>query len=116
MSKYTKPGSWHKLVEGILYTNTKPLTWEVGSKGSNLFVTVPTGTMFDVTVPWVFRWLFDPHDERYLKGAALHDELLRIGWDRATSGAIFHEALKADKVAAWKRLIMWTAVTLFKYR
>jgi hypothetical protein len=115
MSSYTKPGEWCKPVTGILYTVTKPLSWEVGVKGSGLVVKVPVGTTFDVSIPVGLRWLFDPHNPAYLKAAALHDELLRRGWSRPTAGAEFHEALRADKVAAWRRLVMWLAVSLFKF-
>ena len=40
----------------------------------------------------------------------------QIGREPPTAGAEFHEALKADKVALWRRLSMWLAVSLFKYR
>lgn len=99
-----------------MYRVEKPLSWEVGVKGSGLIVTVPKGTVFDVSIPVGLRWLFDPHNPHYLKAAALHDELLRRKWARTTAGAEFHEALKADRVATWRRLVMWLAVSLFKYR
>lgn len=115
MSAYTNPGRWCIPVGGIDYRVEKPLMWEVGTKGSGLIVTVPKGTVFDVSIPVGLRWLFDPHNPHYLKAAALHDELLRRGWARTTAGAEFHEALKADGVALWRRLSMWLAVSLFKY-
>lgn len=116
MSAYTNPGEWYRHIGGIKYETTRPLIWEVGRKGSGVIVTVPQGTAFDVSIPAIMRWLFNPHDPHYLKAAALHDELLRRGWDRLTSGAQFHEALKADGVALWRRLVMWMAVSLFKFR
>lgn len=115
MSKYTNPGDWCVPVGGILYRVDVPLTWEVGVKGSGLTITVPKGTLFDVSIPFFFRWLFDPHNSNYLKAAALHDELLKQGWARTTAGAEFHEALKADGVSLWRRLVMWLAVSLFKF-
>lgn len=116
MSAYTKAEDWCLPVGGILYQSIRPLSWEVGALGSGLIVTVPAGTVFDVSIPRGLRWLFDPHDQRYLKAAALHDVMLRRGWARTTAGAEFHEALKADEVARWRRLSMWLAVSLFKYR
>ena len=116
MSAYTHAEDWCLPVGGILYQSIRPLSWEVGAQGSGLIVTVPAGTVFDVSIPRGLRWLFDPHDPRYLKAAALHDEMLLRGWARTTAGAEFHEALKADKVAMWRRLSMWLAVSLFKYR
>lgn len=115
MSAYTSPANWCKPIGGIRYVSVKPLTWEVGVKGSGFLVTVPAGTEFDVSIPRVFRWLFDPHNPHYLKAAALHDELLRREWARTTSGAEFHEALKADGVSLWRRLVMWLAVSLFNF-
>lgn len=137
-SNYTNPGNWCKPLSGIKYISTEELIWDVGYKGSGLTVTVPTGTVFDVSIPqppkrprvfllWPF-WLvaflllklvnkvFSPHNPKFLKAAALHDTMLIQGWARTTSGAEFHEALKADNVQMWKRLIMWLAVSLFKYR
>jgi hypothetical protein len=115
MSAYTSPGLWCRPIGGIRYVSVRPLSWEVGTKNSGLIVTVPTGTEFDVSIPRGLRWLFDPHDPHYLKAAALHDELLCREWARTTSGAEFHEALRADGVARWRRLAMWLAVSLFKF-
>jgi hypothetical protein len=64
----------------------------------------------------VFRRLFDPKDHRFMKAAALHDWLLDRDWSRLTAGAIFHNALQADGVVLWRRLVMWLAVSLWKYR
>lgn len=115
MSAYTQPGDWCIPVGGLFYRVEKPLSWEVGVKGSGMIVTVPKGTIFDVSIPRGLRWLFDPHNPAYLKAAALHDDLLRRGWARTTAGAEFHEALRADGVALWRRLTMWLAVSLFKF-
>lgn len=116
MSAYTHAEDWCLPVGGILYQSIRPLSWEVGAPGSGLIVTVPAGTVFDVSIPVGLRWLFDPHNPAYLKAAALHDEMLLRGWARTTAGAEFHEALKADGVARWRRLAMWLAVSLFKYK
>jgi hypothetical protein len=37
-------------------------------------------------------------------------------WSRIEAGAIFHEALKADKVRRWKRFTMFMAVVIWKYK
>ena len=116
MSTYTKAIDWCVPVGGILYKSIKPLTWEIGTLGSGLSVTIPEGSVFDVSIPKGLRWLFNPHNQHYLKAAALHDEMLRRGWSRITAGAEFHEALKSDGVTLWRRLSMWLAVSLFKYR
>jgi hypothetical protein len=115
VSTYTKAADWYARLSGIEYLVTDALSWELGFVGSGLFVTVPTGRTFDVSIPRGLRWLFDPHDPSFLKAAALHDELLRLGWDRITAGAVFHQALKADDVSTWRRLSMWLTVSLTKY-
>ena len=116
MSAYTSPGNWCEPRSGIRYVSTQALVWEIGTKGSGLDVTVQVGAKFDVSIPRGLRCVFNPHDPHYLKAAALHDEMLRLGWDRLTAGAIFHQALKADGVTRWRRLAMWLAVSLFKYQ
>jgi len=80
-----------------------------------MFVSVPPGRTFDCSIPPAARFLFNPHYPRFLKASALHDELLLQGWDRVTSGAVFHEALKADGVGRFQRLSMWLAVSLRRY-
>ncbi|HBB81927.1 MAG TPA: hypothetical protein DC031_01320, partial [Sulfitobacter sp.] len=98
------------------YRTTRVLPWEIGRKGSGLWVEVPPGTAFDVSIPRPLWWAFDPHDPRYLKAAALHDELLKLGWDRVTAAAVFHCALVADGVPRARRLAMLLAVMLWRYR
>lgn len=119
MSAYTRAGNrapWAVRVSGIRYRTTRILPWEIGRKGSGLWVEVPPGAVFDVSIPRPLWWAFNPHDVRYLKAAALHDELLKLGWNRVTAAAVFHEALKADKVPRGRRLAMLLAVTLWRYR
>lgn len=118
MSLYTRAeicGTWAVRTGGIRYRTVSALVWEIGALGSGLVVEVPAGVVFDASIPRGIRWLFDPHDRRYLKACALHDELLRRGWSRIDAGAVFHGALLADRVPAWRRVSMWLAVSLFKY-
>lgn len=100
---------------GAGYITTAPISWEVGRKGSRLWLHVPVGTPFDVTVPRLLRWLFDPHDTRFLKAAALHDYALADGWDRVSAAAAFCDALKADGVGKAQRLLMTLAVILWRF-
>lgn len=103
-------------VDGIRYSLDAQLQWEIGRKGSALILSVPAGFVFDVSIPVWWRWLFDPNDIRYFKAAGLHDWMLKDGWSRVTAAAIFHDALAADGVPLWRRLIMFLAVALWKYR
>lgn len=115
MSAYTTPGEWCVLDYGTRYETITPLTWEIGTKGSGLKYTVPEGVLFDVSIPRPLLWAFDPHDPRYLKAACLHDRMLWDGWTRVSCGAVFNDALQADGVPVPRRLLMWLAVSLWKY-
>ncbi|WP_099867833.1 DUF1353 domain-containing protein [Pararhizobium haloflavum] len=101
-------------IGGIEYRLARSLTWHIGHEDGPP-VTVPAGFMFEVSVPVLLRWLFDPHDPAFHKAAALHDWLLENGWDRVTAGAVFHEALKADGVSLPRRLVMLLAVIIWRY-
>lgn len=116
MSAYTKHSGWFEPASGINFRTTAPVIWEVGAKGSGLAVTVPPGFVFDVSVPSALRWLFNPAERRFLKAAALHDWLLREEWTRISAAAVFHDALAADGVSRCQRLVMWLAVSLWRFR
>lgn len=117
MSDWTEaPAPFVRTGRGIDYVVAVPLVWEVGRVGSGLKVTVPQGRTFDVSVPWALRWIVSPHDPRYLKAAALHDEMLdQLGWSRVTAAAEFHEALRSEDVGRFRRLVMWLAVSLWRW-
>lgn len=114
MSRYTDAIS--VIPDGDGYKLAYAVHWDVGTTSSGLTYTVPAGFRFDVSIPWFARWIFDPHDRRFLKAAALHDHMLLSGWNRIEAGATFHEALKADRVPAWRRLTMFMTVVLWRYR
>lgn len=116
MSAYTDHVGLFEPAGGILYRTTAPILWELWRKGSGDFFTVPADTLFEVSVPAPLRWLFSPHDKRFLKGAALHDEMLKAGIDRLRAAAEFNIALRADGVGTAKRLAMFLAVALWKFR
>jgi len=116
MSAYTNLEAWYDYVEGIKYRSTRPIVWHVGFLGSGYVVEVPSGEIFDGTIPWWARAFFSPHNPKYLKAFLLHDYLLRLGWDRFSAGAVFHEALKAEGVSKTERAIMSVTVMFFKYQ
>ena len=115
MSAFTDQSDWCKR-SGAGYITTAPLSWEIGRKGSGLFLTVPQGFAFDVSVPWAFRWAFNPHDPRYRKAAALHDFALADGWDRVSAAAAFADALRVSGVGALERLAMVLGVIVWRWR
>jgi hypothetical protein len=121
MSQFTDASDWCVPVGGIDYRVTKALEWYIGSPEGRLIV-VPVGRIFNVSIPEGLRWLFSPHDPRFLKAAAIHDEMLHhLGFDRLPNGRVhaagqFHHALLVAGVPVIERLPMLLAVLLFKYR
>lgn len=93
------------------------LAWEIGHKGSGIVWRVPPRFVTDLaSIPLPARVLFDRGDARYALPAILHDHLLENGWSRVSAAGEFHEALCAAGVARWRRLIMFLAVALWRYR
>ncbi|KQT51981.1 hypothetical protein ASG43_20590 [Aureimonas sp. Leaf454] len=115
MSLYTANVQWFEPAGGIKFRTTLPIQWERGEKGSGWWFTVPAGFEFDVSIPWALRWAFRPTDPRFLKAAALHDAMLAAGIDRLRAAAEFSFALKADGVGAAERLVMFTAVAVWRW-
>lgn len=113
MSAYTRSNAVRH-IDGMKYALVAPLIWHIGTLAGPVYE-VEAGFEFDVSIPWWARWIFDPHYHAYHKAAALHDHMLIAGWNRMTAGGEFHEALKADGVAMWRRLIMFLAVVLYRY-
>lgn len=110
-----QPNNWC-VRRGPDYITTTQVTWEIGTKGSGLFLYLPAGFRFNVSVPWWAGWAFDRHDPRYLLAAALHDYALhRLGWGRVSAAAPFSEALRANGVSRARRLVMVLAVTIHKW-
>lgn len=115
MSEFTKNQPGFAFVEGIKYRVCSPIVWAIGCPTGPKYL-VEENFLFDVSIPKWFYWLFSPHEQSYFKAAALHDHMLISGWDRITAGSQFHQALKADGVSGWRCLVMWIAVSLWKYK
>jgi hypothetical protein len=113
MSRYTNYSSLVDLQEGSYKLRLiDELSWEIGHVNSGLFITVPAGYIFDVSIPWWARPVFSPLDRRFFKAAALHDYMLEQGYSRTSSAGVFNEALEADDVSRLRRLFMYLAVSL----
>lgn len=103
---------------------TSDLHWEVGHKGSGLWVTVPDGFVTDLaSIPAAARWLFNPNDPQTAKAAAVHDWLTptreeraagagRPLWDGRTAAGEFYACLTADGVKPVRRKLYYFAVVL----
>jgi len=80
-------------------------------------LSVPVGFEFDVSVPWYLRWLIDPHDDRFLEAASLHDFALHeLKWSREVAAAPFGHSLRQNGVSRIKRLAMVLAVIVWKWK
>jgi len=97
------------------YRTTEQIVWHIGFKGNPNKEIVPVGFEFDLSVPWYMGWLFDRHNPKYLKAAAIHDYLLHIGYDRVSAAGAFNHGLKSTGVKYPTRFIMTLAVALFKF-
>jgi hypothetical protein len=113
---YTRPGTWSLPAGGIRYRTTEKIDWGLGHPLSNTRLKIDAGQVFDVSVPRGLRWLFDPHDPRYRLAGLIHDELLHVNrWTRMRAGGEFHDALRAGGTPVWRALVMWLAVSVFRY-
>lgn len=111
MSEFTDLESWCVPTTGIKWRNIVSVKWEVGTIGSDLWLIVPVGSVFDVSIPRGLRWLLSPNDPRFLKAACLHDYALHeLKWDRVSAAAAFSEALRSKGVSRMLRLVMVVAV------
>ena len=117
MSEFTDLENWCERTEGVRFVTVKGLGWEIGRKGSGLWIRVPVGFPFDVSIP---RWMWfalSPTDPRFLKAACLHDyALYALGWDRVSSAAAFSEALRASGVGRTLRLAMVVSVIAWRWK
>lgn len=116
MSKFTDSRDWYLLRSRDKYITCQDLSWELGILGSGLFLTVPSGFEFDVSVPSYLTWAVSRHDKKLLKSAALHDYALELGWDRISAASVFHGALTAQKIGRWRRLFLTLSVIIWKWR
>jgi hypothetical protein len=98
------------------YRLLKPLVWDIGFKGNPNKETVPTGYEFDVSIPWILSWLFNRHNPRYFKAAALHDYMLDIGYDKVSAAGAFNHGLKSTQVPYITRFIMTLAVAVYRFK
>lgn len=117
MSGFTSFRSYHLAdIAKRLYQLDAPLRWNVGRKDSGLLIEVPRLETFDISVPKGLGWLQSRDDRRVLLPAAIHDFLLREGFDVAFASGEFRRALLAMEVPAWRcwalyaATLLWTAI------
>lgn len=116
MIEFKHPETWSEPVGGIQYRTTAEIDWGVWTPLSTTRLIIEPGRVFDVSVPLGLRWLFNPHDPRFRLAGLIHDHLLHVeGAKRIRAGGEFHDALRAGGTPWPLALIMWLAVSVFKY-
>lgn len=106
---------------------TADLWWEIGFKGSGLWVCVKKGFITDLmSLPWLARRFMDRSDPETAKAGAVHDWLRptaediviqdRPVWDVQFAAGEFFHAMKAGRVAKLRRICCYLAVALFGTR
>lgn len=85
-----------------LYGHAAGFHWELGKIGSGHFLDVPPieEFTFDVSVPRLLEWAFNPHNLDHLIAAAVHDLLLKEKYDAAVASAEFRRVLRGRGVSA----------------
>lgn len=92
------------------------LVWEVGFLGSQFEIRVPVGFTTDLgSIPWWLRWLLSGHDPQCVKAYVLHDFILlpanrAAGWSSQFALSQLYDALRADGVPAWSRVVHFFGV------
>ena len=112
--KHTGIRSWFEMQR---YRVISTLHWELIRPGSDIWISVPVGYEFDVSIPKYMWWLMSPSNPRFHKAACMHDYLLEVKQlDRVAACVAFSEALRASGVWKPKRLIMVLSVIIFHFR
>ena len=117
MSSFTQPLILVPKIEYQCWATTQPLTYEIGVKGSELQINVPSGFLTDLaTIPRLLWPLFPPHHPRLAAAAVLHDYLYtQKGFTRVVADAIFYEAMRVLNVPRPRAILMYLAVRLFNH-
>ncbi len=120
MSQFTGPLAIVEVdVDKETWMLFQPLVWEVGEKGSGIFITVPEGFISDgASVPWPLNIVLNRWG-RYRRAACLHDHLcalIRTGHPsphartRKEADKIFSQANSASGVSLPLRGILYAGV------
>ena len=93
MSNFSEFKSFSKVRnERTKYILDEDLEWDIGVKNSGWKLVISKGTKFDISVPRYLEWFLNPHDEKILLAAVVHDELLILGHDAAFASSEFRRA------------------------
>ncbi len=116
MSKFTGILEVSPLADGRTWILRKEFGYDIGKEGSGNSVDVPVGFMTDfASVPRMFRWLVSKWG-RHGNATVIHDYCYwtqENGRDRKRSDRIFKEAMEVSGVKAWRKWLIYLAVSWF---
>jgi Protein of unknown function (DUF1353) len=114
MSNFTLPLTLSP--DGDLWRTERDLNYEIGRKGSGLFICIPMGFKSDLgTIPVLARALLNPADAKCAAAFVLHDYLCSCSeFSRTVMDAILFEALVALNTSRWKALLIHFGVSLYR--
>lgn len=91
------------------------LVWEIGLLGSGWELTVPKDFEFDISVPKWLQWLISPHHRAWFLGSAIHDYLLKNGFDRGFAAGEWYRgarAMREKDSLRWLVLVAYFMIVL----
>ena len=92
---------------------TAPLTYRLKSEGLRVAVTVPRGFVTDAATIPMGLWPVFPPDGPWIRAAVIHDYLDRCDVPRWLCDAVVRHIMEVDRVAWWRRCLIFYAVRLF---
>lgn len=105
-----------EMIEKNRFKTRAPFRFELGTPYAGMYLEVPEGFIFEVSVPKILHWLVHPRDSRFLEAAALHDFALSLGWPREVAAAPFGHSLRQNDVSRLKRLLVVLAVITWRWK
>jgi hypothetical protein len=118
MSSFTAPLFLSPRVDHDQRTwiTSRAFSYEIGTKGSGLTITVPAGTDTDLATVPRFLWpIVPPHDPQFAAAFVLHDYLCRWhGFSRVMSDAILYEALRVLGASIFTATLTYWAVSVWR--
>lgn len=91
------------------YVLGSELMWYIGKKDSGWKLVIPAGFVFDITVPKLLRGLVSQHHRPWFLASAIHDYLMKSGFDRAFAAGEWYRAARAMKSVDDKKHLVYAA-------
>ena len=96
------------------WRSTVDVTWNVGHKESPLPIIIPLGTEFESSIPWVFTWIINPDDPRFLLAALVHDYILENKIQgRAQAAAEWYDGTRKSNAPRFLSKLAYLAVAFW---